>query len=168
MQGSIIRVAGPVVVAENLVGAQMYEVARVGALGLIGEVIRLEGNCATIQVYEDTSGLRVADPVETTGAPLQVELGPGLLGSIFDGIQRPLPLVRAQAGNFIARGIGATPIDRTKQWEFTPVVRAGDTVQPGDILGTVAETSHLTHRILVPPTLEGTVEAIRAGAFTID
>ena len=168
MQGSIIRVAGPVVVAENLSGAQMYEVTRVGALGLIGEVIRLEGNHATIQVYEDTSGLRAGDPVEATGAPLQVELGPGLLGSIFDGIQRPLPLVREQAGDFIARGISATPIDRTKQWEFTPLVRAGDQVKPGDIVGTVAETSHLTHRILVPPTLEGMVEEIRTGAYTID
>ncbi|MBI5030600.1 MAG: V-type ATP synthase subunit A [Chloroflexi bacterium] len=166
--GTLTRVAGPVVVAENLVGAQMYEVIRVGALGLIGEVIRLEGSCATIQVYEDTSGLRVGDPVQATGAPLQVELGPGLLGSIFDGIQRPLPLVREQAGDFIARGITATAIDRIKKWDFTPLVRAGDQVKPGDILGTVAETAQLTHRILVPPTMEGIVEEIRAGAFTID
>lgn len=168
MQGSIIRVAGPVVVAENLVGAQMYEVVRVGALGLIGEVIRLEGNHATIQVYEDTSGLRVGNPVQATGAPLQVELGPGLLGSIFDGIQRPLPLVREQVGDFIARGISTTAIDRTKHWDFTPLVRAGDLVKPGDIVGTVAETSHLTHRILVPPTLEGIIDEMRAGAFTVD
>lgn len=168
MQGSIIRVAGPVVVADNLVGAQMYEVVRVGALGLIGEVIRLEGNHATIQVYEDTSGLRVGDPVEATSAPLQVELGPGLLGSIFDGIQRPLPIVREQAGDFIARGISATPIDRNKRWEFTPLIRPGDAVKPGDIVGTVVETSHLLHRILVPPTIEGIVEEIHAGAFTID
>lgn len=168
MRGTIIRVAGPVVVAENLIGAQMYEVARVGALGLIGEVIRLEGDRATIQVYEDTSGLRVGDPVETTGAPLQVELGPGLLGSIFDGIQRPLPFVRDQVGDFIARGVSATPVDRTKRWEFTPLVRAGERVQPGDILGTVAETAHLTHRILVPPNAQGIIEEIRAGVFTVD
>jgi V/A-type H+-transporting ATPase subunit A len=168
MRGTIIRVAGPVVVAENLRGAQMYQVARVGALGLIGEVIRLEGDRATIQVYEDTAGLQVGDPVETTGAPLQVELGPGLLGSIFDGIQRPLPFVRDQVGDFIARGVSAPALDRTKRWEFTPRVRAGEHVQPGDILGTVAETPHLTHRILVPPNVQGIVQEIRAGAFTID
>ncbi len=168
MQGTIVRIAGPVVVAENLMGAQMYEVARVGAWGLIGEVIRLEGDRATIQVYEDTAGLRVGDPVEMTGAPLQVELAPGLLGSIFDGIQRPLPFVRDQVGDFIARGVSASAIDRTKRWEFTPLVHAGERVQPGDILGMVAETAHLTHRILVPPNVQGIVQEIRAGAFTID
>jgi V/A-type H+-transporting ATPase subunit A len=168
MQGKIIRVAGPVVVAQGLVGAQMYEVIRIGAMGLIGEVIRLEGDHATIQVYEDTSGLRVGDPVQATGAPLQVELGPGLLSSIFDGVQRPLPLLFQQAGDFIARGITTSAIDRTKKWEFTPNVRAGDVVEPGDVLGTVAETSRLLHRILAPPTVQGIVEEIRAGAFTID
>ncbi|CAG0982475.1 partial V/A-type H+/Na+-transporting ATPase subunit A, partial [Anaerolineae bacterium] len=168
MLGKIIRVAGPVVVAQGLIGAQMYEVMRVGVLGLIGEVIRLQGDRATIQVYEDTSGLRVGDPVEATGAPLQVELGPGLLGSIFDGIQRPLPLLREQAGDFIARGISASAIDRAKKWEFTPTVRAGDLVTAGDILGTVAETSRITHRILVPPVTHGVIAEIRAGAFTID
>jgi V/A-type H+-transporting ATPase subunit A len=167
-QGRITRVAGPVVVAENLVGAQMYEVMRVGALGLIGEVIRLEGDRATIQVYEDTSGLRVGDPAEATGAPLQVELGPGLLGSIFDGIQRPLPLLREQVGDFIARGITADAVDRKKKWEFTPTVRMGDVVEPGDVLGIVPETEHLPHRILVPPNVRGTVEEIRAGALTVD
>lgn len=168
MQGSIIRVAGPVVVAENLAGSQMYEVMRVGALGLIGEVIRLEGDRATIQVYEDTSGLRVGDPVEARGAPLQVELGPGLLGSIFDGVQRPLPLLRDQAGDFISRGIRADAVDRRKKWEFTPSVRVGDEVEHGDVLGTVPETQHLLHRILVPPNVRGTITQIRAGAFTID
>ncbi len=168
MPSIIIRVAGPVVVAENLVGAQMYEVIRVGERGLIGEVIRLEGDRATIQVYEDTSGLRVGEPVQATGAPLQVELGPGLLGSIFDGVQRPLPLLRDQAGDFIARGVTASAIDRTRTWEFTPAVRAGAVVEPGDLLGTVPETSHLVHRVLVPPTLRGRIEEIRAGAFTLD
>lgn len=168
MHGTISRVAGPVVVAQGLVGAQMYEVMRVGALGLVGEVIRLQGDRATIQVYEDTSGLRVGDPVEASGAPLQVELAPGLLGSIFDGIQRPLPLLRDQAGDFIARGITASAMDRAKKWEFTPTVRAGDVVAPGDILGSVAETARLTHRILVPPNVSGVIEEIRAGAFTID
>src|SRR5574341_1288718 len=168
MQGSIIRVAGPVVVAENLAGSQMYEVMRVGALGLIGEVIRLEGDRATIQVYEDTSGLRVGDPIEARGAPLQVELGPGLLGSIFDGVQLPLPLLRYQAVYFISRGIRADAVDRRKNWEFTPSVRAGDEVEHGDVLGTVPETQHLLHRILVPPNVRGTITQIRAGAFTID
>jgi V/A-type H+/Na+-transporting ATPase subunit A len=168
MSGMIIRVAGPVVVAQGLVGVQMYEVMHVGAMGLIGEVIRLEGDRATIQVYEDTSGLRVGDPVQATGAPLQIELGPGLLGSIFDGVQRPLPRLRDQAGDFIARGITTPAIDRSKKWGFTPTVRAGDHVGPGDILGTVAETSRLLHRILVPPTLGGVVEEIRAGMFTVD
>src|SRR5512142_2791195 len=111
MQGTIIRVAGPVVIAQDLVGAQMYEVMRVGPVGLIGEVIRLEGDRATIQVYEDTSGLRVGDPVSATGALLQVELGPGLLASIYDGIQRPLPVLRDQSGDFISRGISASPLD---------------------------------------------------------
>ncbi len=168
MEGSIIRIAGPVVVARNLLGAQMYEVVRVGALGLIGEVIRLEGDHATIQVYEDTSGLRVGDPVEATGAPLRVELGPGLLGSIFDGIQRPLPILREQSGDFISRGISASAVDRTKKWEFRPAVRVGDLVGPGDVLGTVPETEQLPHRIMVPPDVQGIVEEIHAGAFTID
>lgn len=168
MQGTIIRVAGPVVVAENLVGAQMYEVVHVGALGLIGEVIRLEEDRATIQVYEDTSGLRFGDPVEATGAPLQVELGPGLLGSIFDGIQRPLPFLREQAGDFISRGITALAVDHSKKWEFSPTVSPGDRVGPGDVLGTVPETEHLPHRVLVPPTVQGIVEEIHAGSFTVD
>jgi len=168
MQGSIIRVAGPVVVAEHLTGAQMYEVVRVGALGLIGEVIRLEGDHATIQVYEDTSGLRVGDTVEATGAPLQVELGPGLLGGIFDGVQRPLPILRDQAGDFIARGISASPVDRSKKWEFAPSVRVGDRVGPGDELGTVPETASLEHRVMVPPTVQGVVEKICTGEFTVD
>ncbi len=168
MQGSIIRVAGPVVVAKNLFGAQMYEVVRVGALGLIGEVIRVEGDRVTIQVYEDTSGLRVGDPVEASGAPLQVELGPGLLGSIFDGVQRPLPVLRDQAGDFISRGITSSAVDRTKKWAFTPAVHPGDIVGPGDLLGTVPETENLPHRVLVPPTVQGVIEEIRAGEFTID
>lgn len=168
MQGTIIRVAGPVVVAKNLVGVQMYEVMRVGALGLIGEVIRLEGDRATIQVYEDTSGLVVGDPVQPTGGLLQVELGPGLLGSIYDGIQRPLPVLRDRSGDFISRGMSASALPRDQKWEFTPTVRAGDRVGPGDVLGTVPETAHLLHRVLVPPTVQGIVEEIRAGQFTID
>lgn len=166
--GSIIRVAGPVVVAKDMLGTQMYEMLRVGALGLIGEVIRLEGDRVTIQVYEDTSGLRVGDPVEATGAPLQVELGPGLLGSIFDGVQRPLPILRAQVGDFIARGVTAHAMDRKEKWGFAPAIRVGDVVGPGDVLGNVAETPHVAHRILVPPNVRGRVSEIRAGAFSID
>jgi V/A-type H+-transporting ATPase subunit A len=168
MQGRITRVAGPVVVAENLIGAQMYEVVRVGALGLIGEVIRIENDRATIQVYEDTAGLRVGDPVEASGAPLQVELAPGLLGSIFDGIQRPLPILRDQTGDFIARGVSVSALDRAIKWQFDPRARVGDRVEPGDWIGTVPETAQIAHRVLVPPNLRGMLIEIHAGAFTID
>ncbi|MBI5649960.1 MAG: V-type ATP synthase subunit A [Chloroflexi bacterium] len=168
MRGAITRVAGPVVVAENLIGAQMYEVVRVGALGLIGEVIRIEGDGATIQVYEDTAGLRVGDPVAASGAPLQVELAPGLLGSIFDGIQRPLPVLRDQTGDFIARGVTAPALDRAVKWQFTPIARAGDVLEPGDLIGSVPETAQIAHRVLVPPNTRGTLIEINAGAFSID
>ena len=168
MQGTIMRVSGPVVVAQHLAGTQMYEVVRVGDLGLIGEVIRLEGDRATIQVYEDTSGLEVGDAVEATGGPLQVELGPGLLRSIFDGIQRPLPVLRQLGGDYISRGVAADALDRSIRWPFTPLVHAGDVVGPGDTLGTVPETQHLLHRIMVPPAVSGVVAEIHAGEFSVD
>jgi V/A-type H+-transporting ATPase subunit A len=168
MSGSLIRVAGPVVVAEGLSGVRMYDVVYVGHKRLIGEVIRLSGEMATIQVYEDTGGLRVGEPVTTSGGPFVVELGPGLLGAIFDGVQRPLPMLREQQGDFIARGGTALALDHQKLWEFEPRVRVGDRVVGGTMLGIVQETSHLEHRILVPPHVRGVIQEIRSGHYTIE
>lgn len=166
--GKLVRIAGPVVVAEGLARTAMYDVVRVGESALVGEVIRLEGNNATIQVYEDTSGLEVGEPVESTGAPLQVELGPGLLGMVYDGIQRPLEeLVRMQ-GHYIRRGAVVLALDRSKRWTFVPQVSIGDEVTPGDVLGTVQETRSILHKILVPPGLSGVVDSIQAGEFAAD
>jgi V/A-type H+/Na+-transporting ATPase subunit A len=166
--GRLIRIAGPVVAAEGLASTAMYDVVRVGQAALVGEVIRLEGARATIQVYEDTSGLRVEEPVESTGAPLQVELGPGLLGTVYDGIQRPLQeLVRMQ-GHYIQRGASVLALDRSRRWSFVPQVSAGDEVGPGEVLGTVQETKSILHKILVPPGITGTVERINGGDFPVD
>ena len=166
--GKLTRIAGPVVVAEGLAHTAMYDVVRVGQAGLVGEVIRLEGGHATIQVYEDTSGLRVGEPVESTGAPLQVELGPGLLGTVYDGIQRPLEeLVRMQ-GHYIRRGAVVLALDRSRRWNFVPQVSVGEQVNPGDVVGTVQETRSILHKILVPPGLSGRVEKILNGDFAVD
>jgi V/A-type H+-transporting ATPase subunit A len=166
--GTIVRVAGPVVVAEGLGGVRMYDVVHVGHIQLVGEVIRLAGDLATIQVYEDTGGLRVGEPVTGTGSPFMVELGPGLLGSIFDGVQRPLPMLRQQEGDFIARGGTALALDRTAMWDFEPRVRVGDRVSGCDLLGIVPETTHLEHRVLVPTDIRGVVEEIRPGKHTVE
>jgi V/A-type H+-transporting ATPase subunit A len=163
--GTIVRVAGPVVVAQGLSGVRMYDVVRVGHMQLVGEVIRISGDSVTIQVYEDTGGLRVGEAVSSTGSPFMVELGPGLLGSIFDGVQRPLPALREQQGNFIARGSVAPALDREKIWDFEPRVQVGDQVSGGDLLGIVPETAHLEHRVLVPPGVRGVVEEIRRGQY---
>ncbi len=152
--GNITRITGPVVVAEGMSGARMYDIVRVGDLGLMGEVIRLAGDTATIQVYEETSGLRVGEPVVITGAPLTVELGPGLLSSVFDGIQRPLTLLAEYSGAFIGRGASVNPLDRVKKWPFTPLVAAGDEVGPGTIVGEIPE-GFITHRVMVPPRVAG-------------
>lgn len=166
--GTLTRIAGPVVVARGLGRAAMYDVVRVGHSGLVGEVIRLQGADATIQVYEDTSGLRVGEPVESTGGPLQVELGPGLLGRVFDGIQRPLEeLVKVQ-GPFIRRGAVVVALDRGARWNFIPHVSRGDEVVAGDVLGIVQETPNFAHKILVPFGAEGVVETIHAGELTAD
>ncbi len=148
--GRIIRVTGPLVVADGMKGSKMYEVVRVGEMGLIGEIIRLEGDKAVIQVYEETAGIRPGEPVEGTGASLSVELGPGLLTAMYDGIQRPLNVLRELSGDFIARGLTAPALPRDKKWHFTPKVKVGDKVTGGDILGVVPETSIIEHRILVP------------------
>lgn len=152
--GTIHKITGPVVVAQHMTGARMYDIVRVGAEGLMGEVIRLEGDTATIQVYEDTSGLKVGELVESTDGPLMVELGPGLLSSIYDGVQRPLPVVAAQSGDFIERGTVAAALDRSARWRFTPSVSVGDEVGPGTVLGEVPEGRTIVHRIMVPPTAQ--------------
>ena len=172
--GRVQRVGGPVVVATGLSRVRLFDVVRVGPDRLAGEVIRLDGERAVIQVYEDTTGLRVGDPVTGTGAGLQVELGPGLLGSIVDGVQRPLVLLAgpgAASGEpepFLPGGADPPRLDRDRLWEFTPAVAVGDRVGPGDLLGTVPETAALEHRVLVPPDRAGTVTAVHAGRCRLD
>ena len=166
--GTIARVTGPVVVADGMAGSRMYDLVRVGPQGLMGEVIRLEGDLATVQVYEDTAGLGVGAPVESTAEPLAVELGPGLLGSIFDGVQRPLPLVERECGDFIARGARVPAVDRDKDWDWTPCVAKGDKVGPGAVLGTVPEGATIVHRVMVPPDVNGVVaEVMAAGRYKV-
>jgi V/A-type H+-transporting ATPase subunit A len=165
--GTISRVSGPVIIAKGMIGSRMYDVVHVGSEALRGEIIRLEGDDAVIQVYEDTTGLMLGESVENTGAPLSVELGPGLLSSIYDGVQRPLPELLKMSGDFIGRGITAPGLDRAKKWEFVPSVKTGDRLSPGDIIGTVAEFQ-FEHRVLVPPKVSGTVTDILKGAFTVD
>ncbi len=165
--GKIIKVSGPLVVADGLADAGMADVVKVGAQGLKGEILTMTGDQASIQVYEETAGLGPGAEVVTTGAPLSVELGPGLLESIYDGIQRPLTEIRAIAGETIARGIDVPALNRTKKWHFVPVVEAGCHVTGGDIIGTVEETSAITHRIMVPHGVEGELESISEGDFTV-
>src|SRR3990167_5628108 len=149
---SITKVAGPLVVASGMSEAKMFEVVRVSKERLIGEVIELHGNEASIQVYEETSGIMPGEPVERTGLTLSVELAPGLLTSIFDGIQRPLELIEKESKSpYTARGIEVPSLDRSKKWEFKAVAKKGETVQPGQILGTVQETTLIEHRVMVPP-----------------
>jgi len=165
--GEIYRVAGPVVTATGI-RPRMYDVMLVGKEALLGEVIRIAGDRTTIQVYEDTSGIRPGEPVANTGQPLNVELGPGLLGSIYDGIQRPLPVLKEQMGDFVLRGVRAPGLDRQKRWPFKPLVKPGDKVQPGQVLGLVQEAKFVEHRILMPPKVSGTVKDVKAGEFRVD
>ena len=165
--GKITRISGPAVIAQGLTGARMYDIVRVGKEKLIGEIIRLDGETAFVQVYEDTSGLYVGEPVESTDAPLALELGPGMLSSIYDGIQRPLDKIREAQGDFISRGVVVNSLDRDRKWAFVPKVKTGDRVGPGDILGEVQEYSY-AHRIMVPPDAVGDeVVEIKSGEFTI-
>jgi len=166
--GKVIRIAGPVVRVVGLENIRLYDVVRVGELGLIGEVIRLAEGVTTIQVYEDTSGIRVGEPVQSTGLPLVVELGPGLLGQVYDGLQRPLEILAEAGGEFIQRGVQAPPLPENIRWRFTPRVSVGDMVAPGDILGVVPESRTIEHRIMVPPRQRGRVVSIRAGEFTVN
>ena len=168
MQGSIIKVSGPLIVAANMTDVKMYDVVKVGEQQLIGEVIELRGDKASVQVYEETSGLGVGDKVVSTGSPLSVELAPGLIGSIFDGIQRPLDKIVEQYGDRITRGIKISSIDREKKWRFNAIKKPGDKVIAGDVLGTVKETEIVEHKILVPYGVEGTVKSIESGDFTVE
>lgn len=168
IEGKIIKIAGPVIIADGMRGTQMHEMVKVGDDQLIGEIIELEGDTATIQVYEETAGIQPGEIVESTGGPLSVELGPGVMGSIFDGIQRPLELIRAQSGDFIARGVDAPSVDKEKKWAFKPVAKVGQVVKGGDVLGEVQETSSVVQKILVPPTMEGTLKSlVSEGEYTI-
>ena len=166
-KGEIFRVSGPVVTAEGI-SPRMYDVVLVGHEKLMGEVIRLEGEKSTIQVYEDTSGIMPGEPVENTGASLSVELGPGLLRSIYDGIQRPLPVLQDSMGDYILRGVTAPGLDHTVKWDFKATAKAGDEVNGGDILGTVQETPTIVHKILVPPKVSGKIKSIKKGKYTVD
>lgn len=167
-KGTITKVSGPLVVASGMREANMFDVVRVSDKRLIGEIIEMHGDKASIQVYEETSGLKTGEAVETTGEPLSVELGPGLIGSIFDGIQRPLVEIMKIAGNNLQRGIEVPALDREKKWKFTPGVKAGDTVSGGDVLGAVRETDVVLHKIMVPPKMSGTVKEISEGEFTVE
>lgn len=168
--GRIVRINGPLVVADNMKNAQMYEVVEVGEPRLIGEITRIEGDRAFIQVYEDTSGIKPNEPVYRTGAPLSIELGPGLIGKIFDGLQRPLDSIKELTKSpFIARGIKVPSVDRKTKWHFIPKVKKGDKIEGGDIIGIVNETPLVEHRILVPPYVHGTLKEIVAeGDYTVE
>lgn len=166
--GIIKKVAGPLVIAEGMKDANMFDVVRVSKEHLIGEIIEIHGDRASIQVYEETSGLGPGEEVVSTGMPLSVELGPGLIGSIFDGIQRPLDDIMKIAGNNLTRGVEVASLKREKKWDFMPTVKAGDPINGGDIIGTVEETEIVTQKIMVPPGVSGTIKEIKGGSFTVD
>ena len=166
-KGTIKKVAGPLVIAEGMRDANMFDVVRVSGQRLIGEIIEIHGDEASIQVYEETSGLGPGEPVESTGVPMSVELGPGLISNIYDGIQRPLEEIRAKIGNSLARGVEVPSLDREKKWHFTPVVRQGDAIVAGDVIGTVQETEIVLHKIMVPVGVVGTIKSIEEGDYNI-
>lgn len=166
--GRIVKVAGPLVMADQMQHANLFDVVRVGHLKLIGEIIEMHGETASIQVYEETGGLGVGEPVESDGHPLSVELGPGLIGSIFDGIQRPLDGIYRAVGNNLERGVKVPSLDREKEWKFVPAMEQGQQVHSGDVLGTVEETGLVTQKIMVPPGFEGTLTELKAGTYTVD
>ena len=166
--GTIKKVAGPLVIAEGMRDANMFDVVRVSSQRLIGEIIEIHGDEASIQVYEETSGLGPGEPVESMGVPMSVELGPGLITSIYDGIQRPLDGIMKISGNNLKRGVEVASLKRDKKWEFVPAAKAGDEVEAGDVLGTVQETIVVQQKIMVPYGVKGTVKEIKAGAFTVE
>ncbi|AJE12771.1 V-type ATP synthase subunit A [Clostridium botulinum] len=165
--GRVLKISGPLVVAEGMEEANIYDVVKVGEKRLIGEIIEMREDRASIQVYEETAGLAPGDPVITTGEPLSVELGPGLIEAMFDGIQRPLNVIKDKAGDFITRGVEVHSLDRDKKWHFTPVKKVGDTVEAGDVIGIVQETSIVEHKIMVPYGIKGTIDTIEEGDFTV-
>ena len=167
-EGRIVKVAGPVVVAEGMAGARMYDVVRVGKLNLIGEIVELSGDSASIQVYEETVGIGPGEPVVDTEVPLSVELGPGLIESIYDGIQRPLNSLVTLEGAFMSRGSSMPGLDREKKWHFKPTINVGPAVSPGDIIGDVQETTLLIHKIMLPAGVTGTIKEIAEGDYTVD
>ncbi len=168
-KGKISKISGPLVVASGMTGSGMYDVVRVGNLGLVGEIIELKGDLASVQVYEETSGLMPGEPVVSTGAPLSVELGPGMIEQFYDGVQRPLNAIEDKAKSpFISRGINVPAIDRNRKWGFSAKVKQGDFVGPGDVLGIVQETILVEHRIMVPPGVKGKVEEIKEREFTVE
>ncbi len=166
--GTIIKVSGPLVVARGLAGSRMFEMVKVGELGLFGEIIEIRGDQYSIQVYEETEDIAPGQPVVPTGVPLSAELGPGLLQSIYDGVQRPLDKLMAAYGEFIVRGAAAPALDRKKKWAFTATAKQGDAVGQGDILGTVPETELILHKVMVPPGIKGKIESIKSGEFTVE
>ncbi|MDO4804585.1 MAG: V-type ATP synthase subunit A [Lachnospiraceae bacterium] len=167
--GTILKVAGPLVIAEGMRDANMFDVVRVSRQRLIGEIIEMHGDQASVQVYEETSGLGPGEPVESTNAPLSVELGPGLIGSIYDGIQRPLNGIMEKTGtNNLSRGVEVDALDRNAKWEFIPTAKAGDEVEAGDIVGTVQETPVVVQKIMVPYGIKGKIKSIKGGSFTVD
>ena len=165
-KGEIYRISGPVVTVQGI-NTSMYDVVKVGNEGLMGEVIGIKKDKSIVQVYEETAGIRPGEPVENTGMPLSVELGPGLIESIYDGIQRPLPILKDKMGDFIERGVTADGLDHEKLWEFKAVVKVGDKLSGGVVIGTVQETPNVEHRIMVPPNVSGTVDDIKSGKFTV-
>jgi V/A-type H+-transporting ATPase subunit A len=166
--GKIVKVAGPLVVAEGMTGARMYDVVRVGELKLIGEIVELKGELASIQVYEETTGLGPGEPVVDTEAPLSVELGPGLIESIYDGIQRPLEALVEAEGEFMSRGSTMPGLDREKKWHFKPTVKSDENIEPGDVIGEVQETSQFVHKVMVPAGVKGTIQKISEGDYTVE
>ena len=167
--GTIVKVSGPLVMAENMGHASIQDICYVGDLGVIGEIIEMRGDVASIQVYEETSGIGPGEPVKSTGEALSVELAPGLLAQMFDGIQRPLDVFAQQTkSHFLTRGVQLPALDHEKKWDFQPIAQVGDEVETGDILGTVQETKVITHKVMVPPGVKGVIREIYGGAFTID
>ena len=164
----VTRISGPVVAAKGLEGARMFDIVRIGEMGLVGEIIRLEGNTAQIQVYEDTTGLKPGEKIVNTNRPLSMQLGPGLLTSIFDGIQRPLDVLREESGDFISRGKMIPALDQKKKWDFIPVKKKGEQVVPGEIIGEVQETPLIKHKIMIPHNVSGELVDISEGQFTVN